>query len=185
MAKKIVHYGDPLLRKKARPVPEITPDIQTLIDEMVDSMRAASGVGLAAPQIGVSLRVIVWDVGEGVGALVNPKIIRASGMQDGPEGCLSIPGLSGSVERPERVTIRGIDRTGKEVRITGEGLAARCFCHEVDHLDGILFVDLADESTLHVVTPTEEDDVEEELTDREAEAPEQEIRSRVRAHRRR
>lgn len=169
MAKKIVHYGDPLLRKTAKPVPEITPEVQAIIEEMIESLRAASGAGLAAPQIGVPLRIIVWDVGDGVGALVNPKMLRSSGSQIGPEGCLSIPGLQGDVDRPSRVTVRGLDRTGKEVRITGEGLLARCFCHELDHLDGVLFVDRADETSLRWVTPTEEDDVEEEIVERHAE----------------
>lgn len=180
MAKKIVHYGDPLLRQKAQPVREVTPEIQALVDEMVESMRAASGIGLAAPQIGTSLRVIVWDVGEGVGVLINPKIVRRSGSQCGPEGCLSLPGLQGDVVRPERVTVRGLDRDGKEVRITGEGLLARCLCHEIDHLDGVLFIDRADAATLRLVTPTEEDHLEVELTDRQAEAPEQEARRPMR-----
>ncbi|MBI3947914.1 MAG: peptide deformylase, partial [Armatimonadetes bacterium] len=138
------------------------------------------GVGLAAPQIGASLRVIVWDVGEGVGALINPKITRRSGSQIGPEGCLSIPGLQGEVARPDRVTVRGLDRSGNEVRITGEGLLARCLCHEVDHLDGVLFVDRAHESTLRWVASTEEDDLQAELAERQAEAPEEEARRPMR-----
>lgn len=180
MAKKIVHYGDPLLLKKARPVPEVNAEIQALIDEMIETLRAVSGVGLAAPQVGVSLRVIVWDAGEGVGALVNPKIIRASGSQTGPEGCLSLPGLQGVVERPQRVTVRGLDRAGKEVRVTGEDLLARCLCHEIDHLEGVLFIDRADQSTLRWIALAEESPIEEELVERQAEEPEEEMRGRAR-----
>lgn len=184
MAKKIVHYGDPLLRKKARVVPEVTPEIQSLIDEMIETLRAASGVGLAAPQVGVSLQVIVWDVGDGVGALVNPKIIRQSGEQYGPEGCLSIPGLQGDVSRPSRVTVRGLDRTGKEVRISGEDLMARCLCHEIDHLQGVLFIDHADQQSLRWTTTGEEEELE-EFAEREEEAPAEEVRRRQPIQRRR
>lgn len=184
MAKKIVQYGDPMLRKKARPVPEITPEVQSLIDDMIESMRAASGVGLAGPQVGVPLRVIVWDVGEGVGALVNPKMLRSSGSQLGPEGCLSLPGLQGDVDRPDRVTVRGQDRSGKEIRISGEGLLARCLCHEMDHLDGVLFIDRADQSTLRYVTPTSEDDaVEEEMVEEVLEPAGEPERAHVRRRR--
>ncbi|MDH7570083.1 MAG: peptide deformylase, partial [Armatimonadota bacterium] len=105
----------------------------------------------------------VYDLGEGPGALINPKMVRSSGVQDGPEGCLSLPGIQGEVRRPMRVVVRGLNREGEEVRIEAEGLMARCFCHEMDHLDGILFIDRADPSTLHWVGPTEEDDTEEAL----------------------
>lgn len=179
MTRKIVHYPDPILRKKARPVPSVTDEVRQLIDEMIEAMRAASGVGLAAPQVGVSQRVIVWDVGDGAGALVNPKIIRTAGSQVGPEGCLSLPGLQGTVQRPERVVVRGLDRDGNEVRISGEGLLARCLCHEIDHLDGRLFIDVAEEGSLHWLGAAETEDVlGEELAERVAETPEEELPAR-------
>jgi len=176
VASKIVLYGDPVLRQKARAVPDVTPEIRALIGEMIQTLGEASGVGLAAPQIGVSLRVIIYDVGEGPGALVNPKILRTSGSQVGPEGCLSIPGLQGTVDRPDRVVVRGLDADGNEVRITGEGLLARCLCHEIDHLEGILFIDRADPDSLHWTTATEEDDVPPELAEVTAEIEEDVVR---------
>lgn len=176
MARKIVQYGDPVLRQKARAVAEVTPEIRALIVDMIETMHAAPGVGLAAPQVGESVRVIVYDVGEGPGALVNPKILRTAGAQMGPEGCLSIPGLQGSVERPDRVVVRGLDADGNEVRVSGEGLLARCLCHEIDHLEGILFVDRADPNSLQWATATEEDDVPEEVEEPTAEVPGEEIR---------
>ena len=145
MAKlKIVKIGDDVLRKKCRPVDEITPKILTLLDDMAETMRAAEGVGLAAPQVGILRRVVVIEVEEGkLIELINPKIIAYSGEQEGQEGCLSIPGKWGVTRRPMHVTVRATDRSGKEFEITGSGLLAKAFCHEIDHLDGKLYVDVA------------------------------------------
>lgn len=145
MAKlKIVKVGDDILRKRCRPVDEITPKILTLLDDMAETMRAAEGVGLAAPQVGVLRRVVVIEVEEGkLIELINPRIIAYSGEQIGQEGCLSVPGKWGTTKRPMHVTVRALDRHGKEFDITGSELLAKAFCHEIDHLDGKLYTDIA------------------------------------------
>ena len=145
MAKlQIRKVGDEALRKVCRPVDAITPRILTLLDDMIDTMRAADGVGLAAPQVGVLRRIVVIEVEPGqVIELINPKIIAFSGEQDGQEGCLSVPGRWGMVKRPMHVTVRALNRKGEEFEITGHELLARCFCHELDHLDGALYIDKA------------------------------------------
>ena len=145
MAKlQIRKVGDEALRKVCRPVDTITPRILTLLDDMIETMRAADGVGLAAPQVGVLRRIVVIEVEPGeVLELINPKIIAFSGEQDGQEGCLSVPGRWGMVKRPMHVTVRALNRRGEEVEITGHELLARCFCHELDHLDGALYIDKA------------------------------------------
>lgn len=140
---KILEIGDPLLREKARPVEKITPQVHRLLDNMAETMYHARGVGLAAPQIGVSKRAIVVDVGEGLIEFLNPEIVAASGAVSGPEGCLSIPGLEGEVVRATKVTVKGLNRHGVEVTLDAEGWLARVLQHEIDHLDGILFVDRA------------------------------------------
>lgn len=141
----IVKDPDPVLREQAKPVPKITPNIHKLLDDMADTMYDAEGVGLAAPQIGILKRVIIVDVGDdnGLIELINPEIVSKEGEQFGPEGCLSIPGLRGDVNRAMKVTIKGLDRDGNEIVITGSELLARAFQHEVDHLNGVLFTDLA------------------------------------------
>ncbi|MGB9660625.1 MAG: peptide deformylase [Moorellaceae bacterium] len=138
---KIITLGDPILREKAQPVRKITPNVLKLLDNMADTMYAAPGVGLAAPQIGVSKRVIVVDVGDGLVELINPEIVAAEGRDVGPEGCLSIPGVQGEVPRAAKVVVRGLDRHGQEREYRAEGLFARALQHEIDHLDGILFID--------------------------------------------
>ena len=145
MAKlQIRKVGDEALRKVCRPVDAITPRILTLLDDMVETMRAANGVGLAAPQVGILRRIVVIEVEPGeVIELINPKIIAFSGEQDGQEGCLSVPGRWGMVKRPMHVTVRALNRKGEEFEITGHELLARCFCHELDHLDGALYIDKA------------------------------------------
>ena len=145
MAKlQIRKVGDECLRKTCRPVDAITPRVLTLLDDMVETMRAADGVGLAAPQVGILRRIVVIEVEPGeVLELINPKIIAFSGEQDGQEGCLSVPGRWGMVKRPMHVTVRALNRKGEEVEITGHELLARCFCHELDHLDGALYIDKA------------------------------------------
>ena len=157
MAKlKIVKVGDPVLRKVCRPVDAITPRINTLLDDMIETMREADGVGLAAPQVGVLRRVVVIETpDEGLIELINPKIIAYSGEQDGQEGCLSVPGRWGMVKRPMNVTVRALNRKGETVDYSGSELLARCFCHELDHLDGVLYCDVAD----RMLTPDEIDDL--------------------------
>lgn len=147
MAKlKIVKIGDETLRKVCRPVDEITPRITRLLDDMVETMRAADGVGLAAPQVGVLRRIVVVETEPGnVIELINPKIIARAGEQTGLEGCLSVPGKCGTVTRPMHVTVRALNRHGEEFEISGSEFTARAFCHELDHLDGKLYVDMADE----------------------------------------
>lgn len=144
MAKiKIVKFGDPMLRKVCRPVEEITPRICTLLDDMIETMRAAEGCGLAAPQVGVLRRIAVIEVEEGkVYELINPKIIAFSGEQQENEGCLSNPGKYGLTKRPRVVTVRATDRHGNTYELTGEDLLARAICHECDHLDGKLYTDV-------------------------------------------
>lgn len=141
---QIVEVGEPVLREKARRVPNITPNVLKLLDNMAETMYDAQGVGLAAPQVGVSKRIVVIDVGEGLLELINPEIIHREGTETDIEGCLSIPGVKGEVRRAAKVTVKAIDRTGKTVRYEGEGLLARAFQHEIDHLEGILFIDKAD-----------------------------------------
>ncbi|NPV29785.1 MAG: peptide deformylase [Firmicutes bacterium] len=138
---KIVELGDPVLREKARPVPEVNNNIRKLLANLAETMYAAKGVGLAAPQIGISKRVIVVDVGEGLWELINPEIVSRQGEEIGVEGCLSIPGVAGEVKRAARVVVKGWGRDGNQVEIRASGLGARALQHEIDHLDGILFID--------------------------------------------
>ncbi|MGF7185709.1 peptide deformylase [Desulfitispora alkaliphila] len=140
----ILKSNDPLLREKSVKVNKINSSITKLLDNMADTMYDAEGVGLAAPQIGVSKRVIVVDVGEGLIELINPEIIKTDGQQNGIEGCLSVPGVQGEVVRPDTVEVEGVDRNGKKINIMGSGLLARALLHEIDHLNGVLFVDKAD-----------------------------------------
>jgi len=133
--------GDIILRKKSKKVEEITDRIITLIEDMKETMHEADGVGLAAPQIGILKRIVVIDVGEGSITLINPEIINAEGSQIDYEGCLSIPGEQGKVDRPLNVTVRALNEKGEEFEMQGEGLLARAFCHEIDHLDGVLYID--------------------------------------------
>ena len=140
--------GDPVLRMNSRPVQEINSRILTLLDDMVQTMREADGCGLAAPQVGVLRRVVVIETEEsGLIELINPEIIATEGVQEEVEGCLSVPGQSGITTRPMTVTVRALDRHGRTVEYTGSDLLARAFCHELDHLDGKLYVDIAREIT--------------------------------------
>lgn len=151
--REIVTIPNEVLRRKARPVSDFGPELQTLIDDMVETMRSAPGVGLAAPQVGLSLRVIVVEFGDEededvppkLFMVVNPEIQRSSTDKVlGTEGCLSIPGLAGEVERAEEVTVKGLSRRGQPMKIKASGWLARIFQHEIDHLDGVLFTDLAE-----------------------------------------
>ncbi len=136
--------GDEILRKKSKEIKEMTPRLSQLIDDMIDTMYESEGVGLAAPQVGILKRVVVIDVGEGPIVFINPEIIEESGSQTGYEGCLSVPGKSGVVTRPNVVKVRALDREMKEFTLTGTELMARAICHECAHLDGQLYVDLVE-----------------------------------------
>ena len=144
--RKIVKLGDETLRKVCKPQENFNLRLWTLLKDMADTMYQAEGVGLAAPQVGILRRVVVIDVGDehGLIELINPEIIAAEGEQAGSEGCLSVPGRRGYVVRPSKVTVRAQDRKGKPFEITGEDLLARALCHEIDHLDGIIYVDKMD-----------------------------------------
>lgn len=142
-ALEIVREGHPVLRQKARRVERVDQEIRDLADEMLKTMYEANGVGLAAPQVAVPLRLIVVDAGEGPLTLVNPEIIKREGEAEDVEGCLSIPGLYGIVNRAAKVVVAALDRNGNPVVVAGEDLLARALQHEIDHLDGILFVDRA------------------------------------------
>ena len=154
----IVKEGDETLRKKCRPVTEITPRIITLLDDMRETLAAANGVGLAAPQVGILRRICLVDDGEEVLELINPEIIETEGEQQEMEGCLSVPDVWGITDRPMRVKVRALNRHGEEFIAEGEELTARCFCHEIDHLDGVLFTDKA----VHILTPEEVAEMREE-----------------------
>lgn len=130
-----------LLRKKSREITEIDDRIKTLLDDMAETMYDANGVGLAAPQVGILRRAVVIDIGEGLIELINPVIVYKKGEQIDAEGCLSVPGRSGTVARPEKVKVRALNRGGEEILIDGEGLLARALCHEIDHLDGTVYID--------------------------------------------
>lgn len=167
VVREIRKAEDPVLRKKAKPVKNPSdPLIKQLVEDMVETMRKAPGVGLAAPQVGESKRILVADCGEqhgGLHVLINPKITRKEGTQFGIEGCLSFPNLFGDVERAAKVTVKAQDLNGRWFKVDGEGLLARCFQHEVDHLDGILFIDKA--QNLRQLTPEE---LEKEFKGRES-----------------
>jgi len=136
------YLNDPILRKKSREVSEINDRIKTLLEDMADTMRENEGVGLAAPQVGVLRKVVTIDVGQGLLKLINPEIIYTEGENIGFEGCLSIPGKSGKVKRPAMVKVKYMDEEGNQKIIEGSGLLARALCHEIDHLNGILFIDM-------------------------------------------
>lgn len=142
MAIRIIREeGEDVLRKKCKPIKEITPKIVELAEDMLDTMYEANGCGLAAPQVGMLKRLVVIDVGEGPVILINPEIIETRGEQTGNEGCLSIPGKTATVTRPNYVKAKAVDITGQNIIVEGEELMARALCHEIDHLDGILYID--------------------------------------------
>jgi peptide deformylase len=146
MIRSILKYGDAVVHDRARPVDAITPDIDRLVADMIETMYAAPGIGLAAPQIGVPLRMFVVDLSigrdpAGLIVMINPEFVEQDGMQLEEEGCLSVPGFNATVLRPTRAVIKGLDRTGLERQVEGTALLARAFQHEMDHLDGMLFVD--------------------------------------------
>ena len=143
--RNILKDEDPTLRKVCRPVTEFNERLWQLLDDMADTMHDAPGVGLAGPQVGILRRVVVMDVGDGVIEAINPEIVKTEGEQSGEEGCLSFPGKWGIVKRPYKVKMKAQDRHGKWYYLTGEELLARCMCHEIDHLDGVVFLDHVDE----------------------------------------
>ncbi len=153
----IREIGDEVLTKKAKEVKEMTPRTSQLIADMLDTMYEANGVGLAAPQVGVLKRIVTIDAGDGPIVLINPVILETGGEQSGPEGCLSVPGKQGIVTRPNEVTVKALDENMKEHLIKGTELLARAICHECDHLEGKLYVDLV-EGELMDVTDEEEDE---------------------------
>ncbi len=153
--------GDPVLEKKCREVKEMTPRLQELIDDMFETMYDANGVGLAAPQVGVLKRIVVIDcTGEDPICMINPKVIEQDGQQTGEEGCLSVPGKAGIVTRPQHVKVDCYDRDMNHVILEGEDLLARAMCHEIDHLDGKMYMDLA-EGGIHDVSYDYDEEEEE------------------------
>lgn len=157
--RKIRVQGDPILNKKCRPVEEMTPKIQELIDDMFDTMYEEMGVGLAAPQVGVLKRIVVIDTDGSPRAYINPEILETSGEQTGDEGCLSVPGMAGQVTRPDWVKVKALDENMEEFILEGTALLARAICHELDHLDGKLYTDLV-EGDLHSTNAEYEEEEE-------------------------
>jgi peptide deformylase len=153
---EIVKHPDPILRERAKPIVKISDSIRRLIDDMIETMQAAPGLGLAAPQVNQGVRLFVYALEEGADAIINPEIVDRAGEEIGTEGCLSIPRLEGEVPRATMVEVTGLNRHGKRIRIRAEELLARVFQHEIDHLDGILFVDRADPKSLHWANHEEE-----------------------------
>lgn len=143
--KNVVQVGEEVLRQKCQAVKAFNGGLHELLNDMKETVRAEQGAGLAAPQIGIPLRVVVIDVEEGFYELINPAILSQKGEQVGPEGCLSVKGKQGTVKRPQKVKIEYRDRNGKKHTLTSEGFFARAVCHELDHLDGVLYIDKADE----------------------------------------
>ena len=141
--RNIVKNNDPLLKKRSREVENIDEKIITLLDDMRETLAVSNGVGLAAPQVGILRRIILVDTGDEVLELINPVIVKQSGHQDSLEGCLSVPGIRGHVYRPQKVTVQGYDREGNLMEYKAQDYVATIFCHETDHLDGILFTDKA------------------------------------------
>lgn len=139
--RNIRKYDDEILRKKAKKVDQFDDRLKQLLDDMAETMYQANGVGLAAPQVGILKRAVVIDIGEGIVELINPVIVEQEGEQVDVEGCLSIPNVLGEVKRPKKVKVEAQDRAGNKIELTGEDLMARAICHELDHLEGVLFID--------------------------------------------
>ena len=150
-------FGDDVLRKKCKEVTEVTPRTKQLIEDMLDTMYESEGVGLAAPQVGILKRIVVIDVGEGPVIMINPEIIETSGSQTGQEGCLSVPGKAGIVTRPNYVKAKAYDLDMNEYIVEGEELMARAICHELDHLDGGLYIDLVEGRLMEAVADDDEE----------------------------
>jgi peptide deformylase len=146
---EIIRYGDPVLRGKAQPIKRVTREVRAIAERMVTRLEQAGGLGLAAPQVGCGLRLIAYDVGEGPVPIVNPRIERSTGLVEAVEGCLSLPRLYGNVARAERVVVKASDLHGHPITLEAEDLLARVLQHEIDHLEGVLFVDRVNPATLH------------------------------------
>lgn len=154
--RNIINYQrDDILRKKSRTVEKINDRIITILDDMAETMYQANGAGLAAVQVGILKRLVVIDVGEGLIKLINPEIVSSYGEQQETEGCLSIPGIYGTVKRPLQVEVRALNEKGDSIKLKGTGLLACAFCHEIDHFDGVLFIDKASIESLYSDVPTE------------------------------
>ena len=166
--RKIVEIGDEKLRKQCKPVEKFNLRLKILLKDMAETMYKNDGAGLAAPQVGILKRVCVVDVGEHLYELVNPEIISREGEQEGPEGCLSVPGRSGIVKRPMKVVVKAQDVKGEPIEVTAEGFLARAMCHEIDHLNGVLYVDIMEHEIFH--DDEDEDDAYDEEDDDAAEA---------------
>ncbi len=161
MAKRQIRiYGDEVLEKPCREVKEVTPRIRELIDDMLETMYDADGVGLAAPQVGILRRIVVIDVGEGPVILINPKVVEAEGEQTGMEGCLSVPGQAGEVTRPQKVKVQALNEEMEPIEVEGEDLFARALCHEIDHLDGIMYVSKVIDGKLYDTDSEEDEEIE-------------------------
>ncbi|TCK98338.1 peptide deformylase [Natranaerovirga hydrolytica] len=154
--RKIREEGDEILRKKSKTVDQMTDKIKILIEDMKETMYDVEGVGLAAPQVGVLRRIIIVDVGEGLTVLINPEIIEKKGEQIGVEGCLSVPGKIAETARPSYVKVKGLNELGEEVTVEGEDFMAKALCHEIDHLNGVLFID----NVIRFLDPSEEEEEE-------------------------
>ncbi len=165
--RKLRYDGDELLRKKSKEVKEINNSIRTLLDDMVETMHFSRGVGLAAPQVGVLRRVVVIEIEDKLYELINPVVLEQSGEQESSEGCLSVPSKAGSVQRPERIKVKATDRNNNEVIVEGTEMLAVALCHELDHLDGILFLDKATEVWDKEKEVDDEDDEDEYEDDEE------------------
>ena len=155
--RKILTTAEPALHKTCRPVEKFDGKLHALLNDMRETLIDSGGVGLAAPQVGILRRVVLVDTGEEILELINPTLVETDGEQEGPEGCLSVPGKAGEVERPQKATVRAQDRNGNFFEYTGEDLYARCICHECDHLDGHLYV----EKVIRFIDPDEEYEEEE------------------------
>jgi len=165
--REITLIGHPVLRKKAKKVDKITPLVKQLLDDMAETMYKAPGIGLAAPQVGVSKRAIVVSVGEKLYKLLNPKVVSSEGSEIASEGCLSIPGKIGDVERATSIIVKAMNIDGKYIKIPADGILARCFQHEIDHLDGILYVDRA--TNVREVVEEIEEELESPIPEEESE----------------
>lgn len=152
--------GDPILRKISKEVKEVTPKVKELIDDMLETMYEASGVGLAAVQVGVLKRIVVIDIGEGPLVMINPRVVKTDGSQTGDEGCLSVPGKSGQVTRPNEVLVRFMDEDGQWYELEAEEFLARAICHECDHLDGKLYIDIVEGELRDNTADAEEEEEE-------------------------
>ena len=162
--RKIITIGDEKLRKISKPVTKFNARLQTLLDDLVDTMRDSNGAGLAAPQVGVLKRCCVVEVDDQLYQLVNPEIISREGEQEGSEGCLSVPERLGYVKRPMKVKVKAQNGKGEEITVTGEGLCARALCHEIDHLNGVLYVDIMDhEIFLEDLEQDDDDEMQDQL----------------------